>query len=388
MDTAPTASTQHPADARATPNRRSIHDAPSAPLETPSSDGLAGVVAARTALSHVDGARGELIIAGAAVDDFAPRLTFDQTIERLLGVEHAEDRLRAHRALPPATVEVLRHCRDRDPMDALRIGFGTLEAEGVDREDQGLSLLAKFPTLVATHARLRRGLDPGTPPDVGGTARALLEQIEGAPPGDARIRALDTYLNTVCDHGMNASTFTARVIASTGSDLVSALTGAIGALKGPLHGGAPGPALDMVFEIGSVDRAEHFLRAKLERGERLMGFGHRVYRVRDPRADVLGAAARELAAAGEHRDLFDLAEAVEEIALRLLADHKPDRELQTNVEFYTALLLHGVGFDSELFTPVFAIGRSLGWIAHCFEQADHGKLIRPESVYVGPRAEG
>ena len=360
------------------------HSNPVAEAEPPSSDGLAGVVAARTALSLVDGARGKLVIAGSAVEDFAPQRTFDESIEYLLGVEHAEQRLAQHRQLTSTTLEVLSHCHQHDPMDALRIGFGSVEPVGHDRDEQALSLLAKIPTLVATHARLRRGLEPGAPPAIGGTARALLEQLAGMAVSDARVRALDTYLNTVCDHGMNASTFTARVIASTGADLVSALTGAIGALKGPLHGGAPGPALDMVFEIGSVERAEDFLRAKLERGERLMGFGHRIYRVRDPRADVLGDAARQLAAAGEHQDLFDLARGVEKIALRLLAEHKPDRKLDTNVEFYTALLLHGIGLDSELFTPTFAVGRSLGWIAHCFEQIDHGKLIRPDSIYVGP----
>lgn len=352
---------------------------------TPTSDGLAGVVAARTALSHVDGSRGELLIAGADVEELAPDLTFEQMINRLLGIEGAAERLPAHRALTPATLEILDHCRHRPPMDALRIGVGSLELIEGSRTDQALSLLAKLPSLVASHDRLRRNLDPGLPPTTGSTARALLEHLSGSPPSDARVRALDTYLNTVCDHGMNASTFTARVIASTGSDLVSALTGAIGALKGPLHGGAPGPALDMVFEVGRASRAESILRAKLENGERLMGFGHRIYRVRDPRADVLASAAHKLAEAGEHRELFELARAVEQTALRLLAEFKPDRKLDTNVEFYTALLLHGIGLESGLFTPTFAVGRALGWIAHCFEQMDYGKLIRPDSVYVGPR---
>lgn len=353
--------------------------------ELPTSDGLAGIVAARTALSHVDGHRGELIIAGEPVGAFAPKWSFDETVAHLLGVDEASQRLRAHRRLTAATLEILDRCRDRDPMDALRIGVGTLQPEGDDRTEQALSLLGKIPTVVATHHRLSRGLDAGTPNQDVGTARAMIEQIEGGPVGDARVRALDTYLNTVCDHGMNASTFTARVIASTGSDLVSSLTGAIGALKGPLHGGAPGPALDMVFEIGSVDRAEPILRAKLDAGERLMGFGHRIYRVRDPRADVLGAAARLLAAAGEQHELFELAEGIEAVALRLLAEYKPERKLDTNVEFYTALLLHGIGFGNRLFTPTFAVGRSLGWVAHCFEQIDHGRLIRPDSVYIGRR---
>ena len=187
------------------------------------------------------------------------------------------------------------------------------------------------------------------------------------------------------DHGLNASTFTARVIVSTQSDLISAITGAVGALKGPLHGGAPGPALDMVFEIGTPERAEAVLREKLDRGERLMGFGHRVYRVRDPRADVLAAAAERFYHHGGDRGLYDLARSVEATALRLLHERKPDRRLDTNVEFYTALLLHGLGLPTELFTPTFAVGRVAGWTAHALEQLATGRLIRPQSEYVGER---
>ena len=196
---------------------------------------------------------------------------------------------------------------------------------------------------------------------------------------------METYLNTVTDHGFNASTFTARVIVSTRSDLISGITGAVGALKGPLHGGAPGPALDMVFEIGTPERAEGVLREKLDRGERLMGFGHRVYRVRDPRADVLAAAAERFYGHGGDRGLYDLARSVEATALRLLNERKPDRRLDTNVEFYTALLLHGLGFSTDLFTPLFAVGRVAGWTAHALEQLATGRLIRPESAYVGEK---
>src|SRR5438876_5238298 len=151
--------------------------------------------------------------------------------------------------------------------------------------------------------------------------------LSGEVPDDERVRALETYLNTVVDHGLNASTFTARVIASTGSDLVSAVTGAIGALKGPLHGGAPGPALDMVFEIGKPERAEEVLRKKIEAGEKLMGFGHRVYKVRDPRADVLAAAAERMFTRGGDLSLYNLARSVEKTALRLLEEYKPGRRL-------------------------------------------------------------
>jgi citrate synthase len=205
-------------------------------------------------------------------------------------------------------------------------------------------------------------------------------------PDSEKVRGLETYLNTVIDHGLNASTFTARVITSTGSDLVSAVVGAIGALKGPLHGGAPGPALDMVFEIGEASRAEMVLRHKIEAGEKLMGFGHRVYKVRDPRADVLAEAAERMYTRAGDMSLYTLARSVESTALRLLEEYKPGRRLQTNVEFYTALLLHGLGLDASLFTPTFAISRVSGWIAHALEQRETGRLIRPQSEYSGSRA--
>jgi citrate synthase len=195
--------------------------------------------------------------------------------------------------------------------------------------------------------------------------------------------ALTAYLVTVAEHGMNASTFTARVVASTQAGMVSSVVAALCALKGPLHGGAPGPVLDMLDAIGSPDRVVGWLDRELAAGRRLMGFGHRIYRVRDPRADVLKAVVATLRAGGNTRLAF--AERVEAIALERLRHHKPDRPLDTNVEFYTALLLEAIGLDRELFTPVFAMGRVLGWTAHVLEQIHHGRLMRPQSRYVGPK---
>ncbi|HZC19297.1 MAG TPA: citrate/2-methylcitrate synthase, partial [Rubrobacteraceae bacterium] len=221
-------------------------------------------------------------------------------------------------------------------------------------------------------------------PELGHTANYLY-MLSGETPSVEFTRALETYLNTVVDHGLNASTFAARVIVSTRSDMVSAVVGAIGALKGPLHGGAPGPALDAVFEIGEASRAEPYLRKKIEQGERLMGFGHRVYKVRDPRAEVLATATERLYTTDGDTELYRLALEVEKTALKVLAEHKPERNLQTNVEFYTALLLHGLGLPTQLFTPTFAIGRAAGWTAHCFEQRALDRLIRPQSAYSGAR---
>ncbi|MDX1383563.1 MAG: citrate synthase/methylcitrate synthase [Thermoanaerobaculia bacterium] len=365
----------------------------------PLQDGLDGIVAAETRLSEVDGEAGRLVIAGFPVEVLAPTAGFEETVHLLwhLALPNAEDadRLRqalvARRGLPAATLDLIRAAAatDAEPMDVLRMAAATLSllpGAGEPRED-ALRLVAAFPTIVATWSRLAARLEPIDPdPDLG-HAENFLYMLEGARPTVDRSRALETYLNTVVDHGMNASTFTARVIASTRSDVVSAVTGAVGALKGPLHGGAPGPALDMVYEIGEPSRAEEVVRAHLARGERLMGFGHRVYKVRDPRADVLSDAADRLAGAGTHAELHALARAVEKTVLEVLAEVKPGRRLDTNVEYYTALLLHSLDLPKELFTPTFAVARVAGWTAHCFEQLAGGRLIRPASRYVGTTCE-
>jgi len=247
-------------------------------------------------------------------------------------------------------------------------------------------IVARLPTVLAACLRAAGGGEPVAPRADLSLAANFLYMLSGEEPDPISARALDTYWVTVIDHGMNASTFTARVIASTRSDMVSAVTGAIGAMKGPLHGGAPGPVLDMLVDIGSADAAERWVRRELAAGRRIMGFGHRIYRVRDPRAVVLGRVAEEMAGAVLHdRKLFDLARAVEATALRVLEEVKPGRRLQTNVEFYTALVLQSIGLHPTAFVAAFACGRSAGWCAHVIEQhaADH--LIRPQSQYVGPR---
>jgi citrate synthase len=354
--------------------------------------GLEGVVATRTRLSSVDGAEGRLVIAGFPVEELAERASFEETLY-LLWNGALPDReqlsvlgrdLAARRALPKVAAEVLEAAAGWVPlMDALRMSSGTLGLGNGDDRDDALRLVAAFPTIVAAYWRLSQGYELVEPDPKLSHAANYLYMLSGEVPSTERVRALETYLNTVCDHGMNASTFAARVIVSTRSDLVSAVVGAVGALKGPLHGGAPGPALDVVFEIGEAGSAEEYLRARLECGERLMGFGHRVYKVRDPRADVLASAAKRLYATDADRDLYRLALEVEKTALRLLEEYKPGRSLDTNVEFYTALLLYGLGLPTELFTPTFAVGRVAGWTAHCFEQRELDRLIRPQSEYVG-----
>jgi citrate synthase len=353
--------------------------------------GLEGVVAAQTRLSHVDGERGELIVAGYHIGELAERATFEETtwllwhgdLPSASQLETFRGDLAAQRTLPPATLDLVRECAESntDPMDALRIAAGTISMTSADAN----AIVARCPTIVASFWRFKHGTEPIAPRRDLGHAANFMYMLTGEEPDAEKVRALETYLNTVVDHGLNASTFTARVITSTGSDLVSAVVGALGALKGPLHGGAPGPALDMVFEIGDASRAETILRKKIEGGEKLMGFGHRVYKVRDPRADVLAAAAERMFTRTGDMSLYTLARSVEKTALRLLEEYKPGRRLQTNVEFYTALVLHGLGLEVPLFTPTFAISRVSGWIAHSIEQKRANRIIRPQSEYTGPR---
>jgi citrate synthase len=359
--------------------------------------GLEGVVAAQTRLSHVDGAAGQLIIAGFPLEEITPRASFEEMVYLLWTGDLPDSRqlgefreaLAQNRSLPPAVMQLLSAAAAAkiNSMDALRIAAGALSLTLPSNQGEwaeNLAILGRMPSLVAAYWRLFNGEQPIEPRSDLGHSANYLYMLSGQIPPQARTRALDTYLNSVIDHGLNASTFTARVIISTGSDLFSAIVGAIGALKGPLHGGAPGPALNMVFEIGATSRAEPYLRQKLERGERLMGFGHRVYKVRDPRADVLSQAAERLYQQAGDMELYGLAKAVERTALNLLEEYKPGRHLQTNVEYYTALLLHGLDLPVELFSPTFAISRAAGWIAHSREQQRQNRIIRPQSQYVGP----
>ncbi|HXG95959.1 MAG TPA: citrate synthase/methylcitrate synthase [Gemmatimonadales bacterium] len=374
-----------------------------APKTTPR--GLDGVVAARTRLSHVDGQAGELIIGGYQLRELAGRVSFEEAAHLLWrGALPSRDELAtlrreiaALRALPAEAMHVVRAAAKSPPIDALRMACATLSLDLPHPDDispaadlQAAKLLtARFPTIVAAHARLSAGREPIPPRTDLPLAANFLYMVHGKEPDPIAARAIDAYWVTVIDHGMNASTFTARVIASTRSDMVSAVTGAIGALKGPLHGGAPGPVLDMLKEIKSADRAEPWVRAELAAGRRIMGFGHRVYKVRDPRADVLSTVANEMGGAGggalENRKLFDLARAAEQTILKVLDEVKPGRNLRTNVEFFTALVLQALGLEPRSFVATFACGRVAGWCAHVIEQHSEDHLIRPQSEYIGPR---
>jgi citrate synthase len=354
-------------------------------------EGLEGVVAAHTVLSDVDGQAGRLTIRGYAVEDLAHRASFEDVAHLLLDgffdgmPSDLASALGAARVRAFAEVGALDEgLAKRDPVEAVRALIARLpDGDGLDA---ALLLIAAPAVFTPAVLRVAAGQSPVAPDPALSHAADMLAMTRGVPASDAEARALDAYLVTVCDHGLNASTFAARVVASTRAGLTSAVLAGISALKGPLHGGAPGPVIEMLDAIGAPDNAQAWLLDALARGDRLMGFGHRIYRVRDPRADALKAAIRQLAqTSGSLPGRLAFAEAVEQAALRILRERKPDRALETNVEFYTALLLEALGLPPASFTCVFAMGRTAGWIAHAREQLATGKLVRPQSVYVGPR---
>ncbi len=354
-------------------------------------DGLEGVVAAETVLSEVDGEAGRLLIRGRTLDEIAGRWSFESVAGLLWDgffpaiPENLAPRLGEARVAVFSEVEAL---------DATLVGRTTIEAVRAllarlpDGDDFELALqLAAAPAVfTAAVSRRQAGQAPIAPDPALGHAADILRMTRGVPASPAEVAALDAYLVTVADHGLNASTFAARVVASTRAGLTSAVLAGLSALKGPLHGGAPGPVIEMLDEIGSPANARAWLEGALDRGDRLMGFGHRVYRVRDPRADALKRAVAALATGSVAAPgRLALAEAVEVAALAVLRERKPGRSLQTNVELYTALLLEALVFPPAAFTCVFAMGRVAGWIAHAREQLAGGRLVRPQSRYIGPR---
>jgi citrate synthase len=394
--------------------------------------GLENVTVAETRLSRIDGESGELIVGGFPIGELAANATYEESVFVLLydrlptatELEAFRADLASRRGIGRPVRELLREAAAQDvpAMDALRMGvaaanLGTGEGNagegdrdgaggnggddlgddaesdtlGDDAESDTLGdvdeairrVVAVCPTVVATYWRYRQGEKPVEPRSDLGHAANYLFMLTGSEPSEEAVRGLETYLNTVVDHGLNASTFTARVVVSTESDVVSAATAAVGTLKGPLHGGAPGPVLDMLRTVHESGDPEGYVRDRLAAGERLMGFGHRVYRVRDPRAAVLSAAAERFYEDSDESDFFETVQRFESVAVDLLAEHKPDRSLETNVEFYTAALLHGVGVPKDLFTATFGVARVGGWMAHCREQLDDNRLIRPRGRYVG-----
>lgn len=350
--------------------------------------GLEGVVVAETELSAVDGQRGELVVRGHRVEQYAPTHSFEDMFDLLCAPSAAPEETRhllgRFRAQVSERIDQFTPAlRLADPMDSLRAAVATLSLEGIPAPEQTAFVVAAVGVLAAAHIRVHQGSLPVAANSNLPHALDVLRMSTGASPTEPQARALNTYLCTVADHGLNASTFATRVVASTGSDLISAVVAGIGALKGPLHGGAPGPVLDMLDAIASKERADAWIRNELDSGRRIMGMGHRIYRVRDPRAAVLEQELTRLIAS-QNSARLELGRHVEARAQSILAEKKPTRALRANVEFYTALLLEAVGIPRSHFTTTFAVGRVMGWCAHFNEQVRTGRLIRPASQYIGP----
>jgi citrate synthase len=362
--------------------------------------GLEGVAVAETTIGDVRGEEGFYHYRGYNAAELAERLSFEQVWHLLIvgelptpeQLESFRTRTAALRELPAFLAGLLPEIAggaDFVPLNALRtavsltadrLGLKPVLDIGQDEvREQALRMTALVPTLLMGMLRASQGRAPVTPdPDLG-YAAAYLQMLTGQRPPEAHARALEKYLILTMDHGFNASTFTARVITSTGADMGSALVGAIGALSGPLHGGAPSRALQTLDEIGTEERAYPYLRQKVEAGDRLMGFGHRVYKTDDPRSTLLRKVALEM---GGEQARF--AEHVEQTALKVLHELKPGRRLYNNVEFYAGVVMNTAGIPREMFTPTFACSRTVGWTAAICEQAANNRLIRPSAIYVGP----
>jgi len=356
--------------------------------------GLENVVAAETVLSDIDGEKGMLMIRGLPIEEIAGHKTFEEAAYFLWTGIHPEEHelirfkeaLFAAMELEPSYVSFL---------DGISTGMDTAAylmtaLSGIDRspfrwapnESQAARILGMTPAILGylqSKKKHRAFVKPDRELSFAGN---YLYFVTGERPSEEAAKALDAYFTLTMEHGLIASTFTARVIISTQSDLVSAVVGAIGALKGPLHGGAPKEVISMLEEIGSAERAESWIKQKLENKERIMGFGHRVYRTLDPRANVLKKMAVPLAKDG---GWFSMALEVEKIAQRLLAEYKPNRPLKTNVEFYAAAVFKAIGLPESIYTATFATSRIAGWCAHAIEQAAENRIIRPSSRYVGPK---
>ncbi|HXH29078.1 MAG TPA: citrate/2-methylcitrate synthase [Candidatus Polarisedimenticolia bacterium] len=357
-------------------------------------EGLEGVVAARTGLSCIDGEKGRLRYRGYAIQDLAERSSFEETLHLLwygelptrAQLDETRRGMASQRALHPDALEILRRfAADASPMDMLRTVVSALAIHDPDVHEstreanlrKGLRLASQMPTIVAAHERLRKGKEPIAPEPRLGHAANFLYMLHGEPPTALAGRALDVAMILQMDHGLNASTFAARVTAGTLADLHSAVTSAIGTLKGPLHGGANHDVMVMLRTIGEAGRAAETVRTDLQQKKKIPGFGHRVYKTIDPRAIQLRALSEQLARATGQSKWYDISVVVEKTCKEL-------KNLNPNVDFYAASTYFMLGFDMDLFTPIFACSRAPGWIAHVIEQHTDNRLIRPLEEYIGP----
>ena len=358
-------------------------DTATAVATKPGRGGLEGMAVGTTTLSKVEEKAGQLLYRGHNIHDLVGTTTFEEVAHLLwfghlpsqTELSHLKTQLVAERTMPAPVVQLLRDLPSTiEPMDALRTAvslWGAITIKGKPTLEQAIGVTARFPLFLAAFHRLRHGLEPLEPRSELGHAANYLYLLTGEVPTDEHVKKLDAYLVLLAEHGITASTFTACIVASTESDLASAVVSALAVLKGPLDGGAPSKVQDMLEAIGTVEHAEDWLRNALTKGERVMGFGHRVYETEDPRTEAL----REMARIANPQE-FALASGVEEVALPLLEQRKPGRHLHTNVAFYSAILLAAVGLPADLFTPTFAVGRVVGWTAHILEQVGNNRVLQ------------
>ncbi|MEO1477932.1 MAG: citrate/2-methylcitrate synthase [Bacteroidota bacterium] len=368
---------------------------PSAPTNT---RGLAGVVALDSKISAINGDEGTLVYQGYTIEDLARDASFEETVYLLWNgampnqaqLDELNAQLRAERALPDGVTNLLRATpRDANPMAVLRTAVSYLaafdpdaDADVTDRAAgyrKAIKLTAKMPTIVAAFDRLRKGLEPVAPRAEGSTAFEFLRMLTGEEPGARAEEVMDACLVLHADHGLNASTFTARVIGSTLADMYGAVAGAIGALKGPLHGGANRAVMEMLQEIDAHDLdTREYIEQKLARKEKVMGIGHRVYRTLDPRAKILGAMLEGLSEEKGEMKWYEMSVAIQSII-------KEEKGLNPNVDFFSASVYYLLGIEPDLYTTIFAVSRTAGWTANLLEQWEDNRLIRPRAEYIGPR---
>lgn len=359
--------------------------------------GLEGIAFTETRLSLVDGKKGQLVIRGYWAKTLAVKFNYEHTVYLLLHgklpnakeLQDFKSLLESHRELPTRVkMGIEQMDPSSDMMSVIRTGVSLLTDSTFTYPptiEQAISIIAKVPTMIAHRNLTKAGRQPIAPKPGLGHAANYLYMLTGKEPTPAQARALDAYFILTSEHGMNASTFAARVCISTQSDLVSAICAGIGTLKGPLHGGAPTGVSDMLVAIQKLENAENWVRGELNSGRRLMGFGHRVYKTEDPRASALRDVAMQVSA---QDPLLKLAVDVEKIALRVLEEHKPGRGLRTNVEYYAAVVMRAVGLPKEVYPATFALSRTSGWCANAIEQAENNRLIRPTAKYIGLLPEG
>lgn len=358
--------------------------------------GLEGVNVAQTELGLVDGEKGNLVYRGYWAKDLALNYDYEAVVYLLLygklpdeqELQQFKQAMASRRELPSHVKQIIDLLpADMEMMSVLRTAvsaMGTSKYQWEPTVDQAIDVISVLPTMIAYRYRKVNGKEPVAPNPAFGHVENYLYMLFGEQPQPAHVRALNAYFVLTIEHGMNASTFTARTVISSQSDLISSITGAIGTMKGPLHGGAPTEVMELLDGIGTKENAEPYMRSLLERGERLMGFGHRVYKTHDPRTIALREVCKQLN--GEDPWL-DLAVYVEKKAVELLEEYKPGRRLYTNVEFYAAALFRAIDLPRELFVSTFTASRVAGWAAHVIEQVPVNRIFRPQSTYVGPMPE-